>query len=90
MSHRWPSDIWRRGAMYQCRVRVPSDLRQVIGSSHISRSLGTASLTVARRSLLQDICSLARESEVLFPALHLTERPLSDNTLNVALRRLGF
>jgi integrase len=35
--------------VYQYRVRVPADLRQVIGSSHISRSLGTASLTVARR-----------------------------------------
>lgn len=40
--------------------------------------------------LLQDLRSLARESEFLFPALHTTRRPLSDNTLNVALRRLGF
>ncbi|MFL9839809.1 integrase arm-type DNA-binding domain-containing protein [Sphingomonas sp. ST-64] len=40
--------------------------------------------------LLQDLRSLARESEFLFPALHTTNRPLSDNTLNVALRRLGF
>lgn len=40
--------------------------------------------------LLQDLRSLARESEFLFPALHTTKRPLSDNTLNVALCRLGF
>jgi len=40
--------------------------------------------------LLQDLRSLARNSEFLFPALHTTRRPLSDNTLNVALRRLGF
>ena len=40
--------------------------------------------------LLQDLRSLARKSEFLFPALHTTLRPLSDNTLNVALRRLGF
>lgn len=40
--------------------------------------------------LLQELRSLARESEFLFPALHTTKRPLSDNTLNVALRRLGF
>ena len=40
--------------------------------------------------LLQDLRSLARKSEFLFPALHTTKRPLSDNTLNVALRRLGF
>lgn len=40
--------------------------------------------------LLQNLRSLARDSEYLFPALHTTKRPLSDNTLNVALRRLGF
>ena len=40
--------------------------------------------------ILQDLRSLARSSEFLFPALHTTLRPLSDNTLNVALRRLGF
>lgn len=40
--------------------------------------------------ILQDLRSLARTSEFLFPALHTTRRPISDNTLNVALRRLGF
>ena len=40
--------------------------------------------------MLQDLRSLARASDYLFPALHTTKRPLSDNTLNVALRRLGF
>lgn len=40
--------------------------------------------------LLQDLRSLARTSEFLFPALHTTMRPISDNTMNVALRRLGF
>jgi len=40
--------------------------------------------------LLQELRSLARTSEFLFPALHTTQRPLSENTLNVALRRLGY
>lgn len=40
--------------------------------------------------ILQDLRSIARTSEFLFPALHTTRRPISDNTLNVALRRLGF
>lgn len=40
--------------------------------------------------ILRDLRLLARTSEYLFPALHTTKRPLSDNTLNVALRRLGF
>ena len=40
--------------------------------------------------LLQELRSLARHSEFLFPALHTTRRPISENTLNVALRRLGY
>lgn len=40
--------------------------------------------------ILRDLRSLARTSEYLFPALHTTKRPLSGNSLNVALRRLGF
>jgi integrase len=39
---------------------------------------------------LRELRALARSSEYLFPALHTTRRPLSDNTLNVALRRLGY
>ena len=38
-----------RGSIYQFRVRVPADLRPVIGSSHVKRSLGTDSLSVAMR-----------------------------------------
>lgn len=40
--------------------------------------------------LLQELRSLPRTSEYLFPALYTTQRPISDNTMNVALRRLGF
>lgn len=40
--------------------------------------------------LLQDLRLLARDSEFLFSALHTTKRCISDNTLNVALRHLGF
>jgi integrase len=40
--------------------------------------------------ILQELRSLARSSEFLFPALHTTLRPISENTMNVALRRLGF
>lgn len=40
--------------------------------------------------LLQELRSLARPSEFLFPALHTTNRPICENTLNVAIRRLGY
>ena len=40
--------------------------------------------------LLRELRGLARPSEFLFPALHTTKRSICENTLNVALRRLGY
>ena len=40
--------------------------------------------------LLQELRSLARPSEFLFPALHTTKQAICENTLNVAVRRLGY
>lgn len=35
--------LWRRGGVYQYRVRVPADLIGVLGTERINRTLGTAS-----------------------------------------------
>lgn len=40
--------------------------------------------------ILQDSRMLAQSSDFLFPALHTTRRSISESTMNVALRRLGF
>lgn len=40
--------------------------------------------------LLQELRSLSRPSKFLFPALHTTKRSICENTLNIALRRLGY
>jgi len=39
----------QRGSIYQFRVRVPADLRAIVGSTHVKRSLRTDSLSVAIR-----------------------------------------
>ena len=41
--------VTRRGRIYQFRIRVPKDVRGVVGKTHLSRSLKTDSLTVANR-----------------------------------------
>ena len=63
--------LWRRGGVYQYRVRVPVDLIEVLGTARINRTLGTASyrdaLSKARIAAL-DIESRfqsARESGVM-------------------------
>ncbi|CAN5256568.1 integrase arm-type DNA-binding domain-containing protein [soil metagenome] len=40
--------------------------------------------------LLYELRSLGRASEFLFPALHTTKRSICENTLNIALRRMGY
>lgn len=40
--------------------------------------------------LLRDLRAVARDGEFVFPALHTTKRSICENTLNVALRRLGY
>ena len=40
--------------------------------------------------LLQKLRALKNGGEYLFPALHTSVRPMCENTLNVALRRLGY
>lgn len=50
----------------------------------------TAPLSRKSLFLLEELRRLARPSEFLFPALHTTQRALSENTLDVALRRLGY
>ncbi len=63
--------------------RVPAE-RMKMKQSH--------AVPLSRQSLylLQELRGLARKSEFLFPALHTTQRSICENTLNVALRRLGY
>jgi len=49
VSHRRHCELWRRGAVYQYRVRVPHNLVDRMGRTHINRSLKTPSFSVALR-----------------------------------------
>lgn len=40
--------------------------------------------------LLRELRAVARPGEFVFPALHTTKRSICENTLNIALRRLGY
>ena len=49
-------------------------------------------LPLSRQSLylLRELRAIARPGDFLFPALHTTKRSICENTLNMALRRLGY
>lgn len=40
--------------------------------------------------LLRELHPLTGNGQYLFPAIHTTKRPISENTVNVALRRMGY
>ncbi len=40
--------------------------------------------------LLQDVYPITSKSKFVFPASHNNSRPMSENTINVAIRRLGY
>ncbi len=47
-------------------------------------------LTAAAITLLTDLHSLTGDSRLLFPSLRAYDRPIAENTLNAALRRMGY
>ncbi len=57
----------RRGSLYQFRVRVPADLRAVLGSTHVKRSLRTDSRSLAIRLSRK----VAAEIDAMFEAKRL-------------------
>ena len=58
--------LWRRGAVYQYRVRVPHSLVTVLGKREINRSLKTTSFSDAVRTVRK----IAFEIETYFSEVH--------------------
>ena len=56
-----PSHIFRRGAAYSARMRVPLDLVDVMGKQELVKALGTSDLAEAKRRLYPVIANWHRE-----------------------------
>ena len=54
------------------------------------RELHVVPLSRQAVALFKDLHTLTGDGRYAFPSLRSTERPISDNTINAALRRLGF
>jgi integrase len=63
--------------------RIPA-ARMKMGREHI------VPLSKQAVAILDELEPLTGSGRLLFPSLRTTSRPISDNTLNAALRRLGF
>lgn len=54
------------------------------------RELHVVPLSTQALALLKDLHTLTGSGRLVFPSIRSKDRPISDNTLNAALRRLGF
>jgi integrase len=74
---------WKEFDLDAAEWRIPGE-RMKMGREHV---VPLAKQAVA---LLRALHGITGRGEYLFPSLRAPSRPISDNTLNAALRRLGF
>ena len=60
-----PSHLFRRGAAYSARMRVPLDLVEIMGKRELVQALGTTDLTEAKSRLYPVIANWQREFDDL-------------------------
>lgn len=63
--------------------RIPAE-RMKMGRDHI------IPLSVQAIAILREIHDLTGDCKLVFPGVRVSTRPMSENTLNAALRRMGF
>ena len=74
---------WTEFDLLAAEWRIPG-ARMKMGDPHI------VPLSRQALAILRELEPLARGGRYLFPSLRTRDRPMSDNTINAALRRLGY
>ena len=74
---------WSEFELVNAEWRIPG-ARMKTGEPHI------VPLTRQALAILREVQPLARGGRYLFPSLRTRDRPMSNNTINAALRRLGY
>ena len=74
---------WPEFDLANAEWRIPGE-RMKMGESHL------VPLSRQALAILRELQPLARGGKYLFPSLRTRDRPMSDNTINAALRRMGY
>jgi len=74
---------WRHADWDNARLTIPAD-RMKMDRAHI------VPLSTQARDILRDIRPITGDRELILPSLRVKGRPMSENTMNAALRRLGY
>lgn len=75
--------LWEEFDLSESIWRIPAQ-RMKLGLDHL------VPLSRQAINVLEDLKKLSGESIYLFPSPHTKQRPISENTLNTALRRMGY
>jgi len=74
---------WREFDLEAAAWRIPAE-RMKMGEAHL------VPLSTQAVAILTELQPLTGNGRLVFPSLRTRERPISENTLNAALRRMGF
>jgi integrase len=74
---------WPEFDLANAEWRIPGE-RMKMGEPHL------VPLSRQALAILRELQPLARGGRYLFPSLRTRDRPMSDNTINAALRRMGY
>ena len=74
---------WTEFDLENAEWRIPGE-RMKMGDPHL------VPLSRQALAILRELQPLARGGRYLFPSLRTRDRPMSDNTINAALRRMGY
>ncbi|PYS60573.1 MAG: DUF4102 domain-containing protein [Gammaproteobacteria bacterium] len=74
---------WTEFDLVNAEWRIPGE-RMKMGDPHL------VPLSRQALAILRELQPLARGGKYLFPSLRTRDRPMSDNTINAALRRMGY
>jgi len=74
---------WPEFDLVNAEWRIPGE-RMKMGEPHV------VPLSRQALAILHELQPLARGGKYLFPSLRTRDRPMSDNTINAALRRMGY
>ena len=75
---------WSEFDLESAEWRIPGARMKKMGEPHV------VPLSRQALAILRELQPLARGGRYLFPSLRTRDRPMSDNTINAALRRLGY
>jgi integrase len=75
--------LWHEFDLRNAEWRIPAERMKM-------RELHVVPLATQAVALLTDLHALTGKGVFVFPSIRSRDRPISDNTVNAALRRLGF